>query len=173
MEKVKISQDFLYQYLQEHGMNISLLGKYMGVSEGILRGSFNHSLNRHGKPMKFSDANIKRLNAAIAQVAAELPQMIVQFGSEQTFTNKRGTAYDPAAAVAIKKLKPYFKINQLTSRVLGWNQVKTRFTFSAPSSNIFEQITAGDVQRINAEILSVAGVLSNFEVVSDEKTVGS
>ncbi|MDK7740654.1 hypothetical protein QP561_10480, partial [Veillonella nakazawae] len=45
-------------------------------------------------------------------------------------------------------------------------------TLSAPSSKIYGNITRGDADRLNAELLSVAGVLSSHEVVADDALEG-
>jgi hypothetical protein len=52
-------------------------------------------------------------------------------------------------------------------RVLGWNEKKKNATLSAPSSAIYGCVSRDDVNRINAELLAVAGVLSNYEVVAE------
>ena len=51
--------------------------------------------------------------------------------------------------------------------MLGWNESKRAMILSCKSSITKGNITADDVNRINAEILSVAGVLDCYEVVAD------
>ena len=168
MDKIKVSQDFLYEYLNEHSFIVSALAEPMGVSESVIRGCFRHDLNRHGKPMKFSAPNIERMNQALELVANDLRDGLLIFGSERTFTNQRGTTYDPALVDAIKNgVAKYFKLKGLTERVLGWNKSKCDITLAVKNSPMYGRVTKEDADRINAELLSVAGVLSSYEVVTD------
>lgn len=172
VEKTKISQDFLYKYLLEHDVILTLLATEMGVSEGIVYGSFRHLLNRHGKPLNFSKANIIKLNDALVRIADELRRSVLNFGSDRAFTNQRGTTYDPALIEPIRDgVGKFFKLRGFTERLLGWNKAKLNFVLSAPSSKIYGCISKEDVDRINAELLSVAGVLSSCEVVADGDTL--
>lgn len=169
MDKIKVTQDFLYQYLQEHNFTISSLGEIMGVSDSVVRACFLHIPNRHGNPQKFSASNIDRLNEALSVVSNELRRCLLTFGSNQMFTNQHGTTYDPALVGQIKNgINKYFKLRGLFERILGWNVTKCRTTLSIIKSPIYGNITREDADRINAELLSVAGVLSSYEVVADE-----
>ena len=169
MEKIKVSQDFLYDYLTEHNFTISSLGDLMGVSDSVVRACFLHTPNRHGKPQKFSASNIQRLNEALEQVANELRGCLLTFGSNQTYTNLHGSTYDPALVEQIKNgMNKYFKLRGLLNRILGWNVTKCRTTLSIIKSPVYGNITRDDADRINAELLAVAGVLSSYEVVPDE-----
>ena len=168
MEKVQISQDALYQFLTEHNMTIGLLAVKMGVSEGIVYGCFRHSLNRLGQPLKFSRANVEKLNQAISTIADELRQSVLTFGSDQKFTNQRGTTYDPALAEPIRHgISRYFNLKRMTERVLGWNKAKCEGTVCTKSSPMYGRVSQEDADRLNAELLSVAGVLSSYEVVTE------
>lgn len=174
IQKAKVTQDFLYEYLTGHSVNLNRLNELMGVSNGILMGCFRHNPNRLGKPMSFSQKNIVRLNAALDTLAAQIKQCIITFGSDQTRTNNRGTTYDPAAAAAIvERLSPYFKLTTFTNRVLGWNAKKKDTVLSNPSSKVYGNITSDDVARINAELLAIAGMLGGIEVVADEGSSSS
>lgn len=173
IQKTKVSQDFLYKYLTEHNVTISQFARLMGVSVGIVSGSFHHDLDRHGKPLKFSRANIEKLNAALQTLADQLRQATITFGSEQTFTNSRGTTYDPGTREAVLRLSDYFKISYFMERVLGWKDGKRKMILVTPSSKVYGQVSQDDVNRINAELLSVAGVLSSYEVVPDEGSSSS
>lgn len=166
--KVQVSSDVLYQYLQEHNFIISLLSKRMGVSNGIVCNSFQHVLNRLGKPMKFSAANLEKLNAALQQLADELKQITIAFGSDQVFTNSWGNTYDPATREAVLNVGNYFKITPFLMRVLGWKKGKRDMILVSRNSPVFGQVSRDDVNRINMELLSVAGVLSSYEVVPDD-----
>lgn len=169
MDKIKVSQDFLYKYLQEHDISKVIISKKMGVSESIVGGSFRHALNRHGKPLKFSAANIVRLNNALMQISEELRNSVIPFGSDKMFTNQRGTVYDPGALDAIHNISNYFNMRSFMQRLLGWNKSKRDVVLSNRSSAVYGNITQDDVNRINAELLSIAGVLSSYEVVADVK----
>lgn len=168
MQKVKVSQDFLYKYLVEHDFILSVLNKRMGVSNGILMGCFRHGLNAQGKPMSFSAANIEKMNKALPQIAEELRGCLLTFGSEQVLTTMRKTTYDPALVEPLReKLGNYFKIKGFTERVLGWSAKKREQVLVSPSSKIYGHVSQDDVNRINAELLAVVGVLSSYEVVAD------
>lgn len=168
MEKIKVSQDFLKDYLQEHDMTKKVFAERMGVSVSIVSGCFLHSLNRHGKPLKFSRANIIKLNQALEQIANELRQKVIIFGSSETFTNKRGTTYDPGTLERIHEIGNYFIMNQLTERLLGWSKTRCSMVLSIKSSPVYGNVTKDDVDRLNAELLAIAGVLGSYEVVADE-----
>lgn len=170
MEKVKVSTDTLYKYLVEHDFTISLLGDYMGIRNGVLMGCFRHNLDRHGKPRSFSQANVERMNDALVCIVEDMRKHVLVFGTDQRFTNNRGTTYDPGQIESIKQgIGKFFKMRGLTERVLGWNRTKYNFTLSAPGSKIYGNISREDVDRLNAELLAVAGVLSGYEVIPDEK----
>ena len=166
-QKVQISQDTLYQFLQDRNLIVSVIGKKTGIGNGLLMGCFHHNLNRHGKPLSFSAANIVRINTAIWQIAEELRGCLLTFGSDQTFTNQRGTTYDPALVAGFRKIGEYLKLRGLTERILGWNKAKCEGTLNVKSSPMYGRISQADADRINAELLSVAGVLSSYEVVAD------
>lgn len=164
MEKVKVSQDFLYEYLTQHNFTITMIAKRMGSSEGVVRSCFRHNLNRHGKPLSFSAVNVKKLNDALENISNELREGLIIFGSDQAFTNQRGTIYDPGTLPAIQRIGEYFNMKGLTERILGWNKVKKDTTLSVKSSPMYGKVSADDVTRINAEMLAVAGMLGGIEV---------
>lgn len=169
MEKIKVSADTLYEFLTEHDFTLSVLGKYMGVSNGILMGCFHHNLNQLGKPLKFSSSNIEKMNTAIEQIAADLRKCVLVFGSDKMFTNQHGRTYDPGMIEAMKNgVGKFFKLRGMTERMLGWNKGKWGLTMYSPKSAIYGNITRNDTDRINAELLAVAGVLSSYEVVADK-----
>ena len=171
--KIKVTADTLYKFLVEHDFTISRLSGYMGVSNSSLMGSFCHDLDRLGRPRKFSAGHIKKLNDAIVRVAEDMRGRVLVFGSDKVFTNQRGATYDPGLLEPINQgIGKFFKIRRMTERVLGWNLGKWANTLSAPSSKIYGNITRGDADRLNAELLSVAGVLSSHEVVADDALEG-
>lgn len=168
IEKAKVTQDFLYEYLTNHNVNLSRLNELMGVSNGILMGCFRHNPGRHGKPLSFSAKNIEKMNAALGELAGLMRGCVVKFGSDQTYTNKRGTTYDPGTLPQVKALQRYFKLNPFCERVLGWNLSKKEYILCSPSSKAYGTVSADDVARINSEVLAVAGMLGGCEVVADE-----
>ena len=171
--KIKVTADTLYKFLVEHDFTISRLSGYMGVSNSSLMGSFCHDLDRLGRPRKFSAGHIKKLNDAIVRVAEDMRGRVLVFGSDKVFTNQRGATYDPGLLKPINQgIGKFFKVRRMTERVLGWNLGKWANTLSAPSSKIYGNITRGDADRLNAELLSVAGVLSSHEVVADDALEG-
>ena len=172
--KIQVSQDTLRNYLKEHNITFSILAERMGVSVGIVSGCFNHKPNRLGKPLKFSAVNLERLNAALPQIADELKGCILTFGSDQTYSNPRGVDYDPALIEHIKRgISKYFKLNTFCERVLGWKVGKKESVLCQPASKAYGHITKEDVDRLNAELLSVAGVLSSYEVVPDSDAINT
>lgn len=168
MEKVKISQDTLYQYITEHNIKLVRLAELTGLSEANINSCFKHHKDKQGNPRYFTRCNLSKLNAALEQVADELRGCLLTFGSDQTFTNNRGKTYDPALVEPVKKVGNMLNLTALVSRVLGWNQNKKENTLVSPSSKNYGNITRDDADRINAELLAVAGVLSSYEVVPEE-----
>lgn len=167
MKECKWSQDELYKFLTAHNMTISMIVKKMGVSDAIVRCCFNHTLNRHGKPLSFSKANIVKLNDAIWQIASELEKGLIHFGSDQTYTNQQGTTYDPGTLPAINNLGDYFNMKALTERLLGWKKAKRDTVLAIKKSPVYGNVTKEDVDSINAELLAISGMLSRYEVVAD------
>ncbi len=168
MEKVKISSDTLYKFLTEHNVKQVRIAEKMGISVASLTSCFKHQLINNGVPRNFTVQNINRMNVAISQIAAELRMCLLTFGSDKTYTNQRGVTYDPALVAPLKRIGKYMNLTALVARVLGWNQDKKETTIVSPSSKNYGNITREDADRINAELLSVAGVLSSYEVVADE-----
>lgn len=167
-QKTKISPDFLYKYIKDHNIILLKIAEKMGVSYSIVNRSFRHGKDRLGKPIYFSPSNIKKLNEAISEMAVDIRNCQLQFGSSQTFTNLHGTTYDPALVDGFRIIGHYFKLNGLTHKVLGWNTTKNNTTLSVQKSPVYGNITREDADRINAELLAVAGVLSSYEVVADD-----
>ena len=169
MGNIKVSSDLLYEFIQKKGLNVLPFAKRMGVSFSIVNMCFRHDLNRHGKPLFFSTANIKRLNEAIQQIASELDDCLISFGSSQTYTIRKNT-YDPACVEPMKRLSEYFNLTKLTRDVLGWNLAKKRTTLSIVNCNRYGHITKKDVDLINTELLAIASVLKSYHVVADKPT---
>lgn len=143
----------------------------MGVSYSIVNRSFRHGIDRHGKPISFSPANLQKLNIAIAEMAEEIRGCQLQFGSSPTY--KPGAKYDPSLVEGFQRIGEYFKLKYLTARVLKWKIHKNYTTLSVKNSPVYGNITREDADRINAELLAVSGILSSYEVVADENPTQS
>ncbi len=161
--KAKVSQDFLYDYILKHNVNISTIAKFMDLTTSLVYESFRHSPDMHGHPRNFSANGIAQLNAAIAQLSEQMKQSVVTFGSDQTFTNRGGT-FDPGTLPAIKALSRYFNLTAMLNRLLGWSETRKNGVFSSPTGKVYGRIRESDVSRINAELLAVSGMLGGIEV---------
>lgn len=168
MEKLRVTQDMLYQYLTEHNVNISGLAREMDANVNFVGSCFKRTPDRHGKPRRFTPAVLPRLNAALPAFAQSMRDSLITFGSDQTYMNRNGNAYDPGALPALKHLSQFFNLTAFAQRVMGWNKNKKNAIMSAPSSTVYGNISRNDVNRINAELLAVSGVLGNYEVIADE-----
>lgn len=173
MEKVMITQDTLFQYITEHNIKLVRLAELTGLSEASINSCFKHQIINKGVPRSFTIQGIKNLNVAIGQLASELRQCLLTFGGD-VFENQRGKIYDRALVEPIKKgVARYFNINPFLERILGWSKVKKHNTLETNTGKAHGCITREDADRINAELLSVAGYLSNVEVVPDESPAKS
>lgn len=167
MEKVKISQDALYQYITEHGIKLVRLAELTGLTNTSINSCFKHDLNRDGTPRIFTRKVTDKINDALPRIADMLRESTLHFGSSQVFTNKHGRTYDPALVEPMKKIGNILNLTALVERVLGWNKRKKANIIVDNNSKVYGNITEEDVNRINAELLAVAGVLSSYEMVSD------
>lgn len=167
-QKLRVTQDVVYQYITEHNVNLSGLAREMQANPTLVAGCFRRNADRNGKPRHFTAQTLPRLNQALDMFTQKMRQSMITFGSPQTFTNNRGATYDPGTMDAIRGLSQFFNLTQFIIRVLGWNETKKNATLSGPSSKAYGCISRDDVNRINAELLAVSGVLSNYEIVADE-----
>lgn len=165
-QKIKVSPDKLYSFMQEHNMMAYMLSHYMGVGESTVRACFRHEPRRNGKPLQFTEANIQKLNDALPQLATELRACLLSFGSERTFTNRCGKTYDPAVIEQVKNgMARFFNMRALTERLLGWNKQKCGARLASVGHQTYGHISREDADRLNDELMSVAGVLDCYEVV--------
>jgi hypothetical protein len=167
MEKVKVSQDVLYQYLTEHGIKLVRLAELTGLSEASINSCFKHQLINNGTPRSFTRQAVRNMNEALEQIADVLRGLVLQFGSDQTYTNQRGATYDPALVEPLKKIGEWMNLTALVERVLGWNQRKKENVLVTRSSKAYGTVSQADATAINNELLAVAGVLGSYEVVAD------
>lgn len=168
MEKVKVSSDVLYQYITEHGIKLTRLAEFAGVSNANINRCLKHDLNSNGKPQIFTRKITDKINEALPRIADMLRESTLQFGSSQVFTNQHGRTYDPALVEQMKKIGNILNLTALVERVLGWNKSKKENILVIRSSKVYGNIREEDVNRINAELLAVAGVLGSYEVVPDD-----
>ncbi len=168
VQKIQVSSDTLYQFLTEHSIKIVRMAEFMGLSVPSLVKCFTHKSMPSGKQYTFTRKTIPRLNSALVQMADALRSSVLTFGSEQTYTNKWGNTYDPALLEPMKELGKLVNLTALVERVLGWNKFKKQAVFVAKNSNSYGCISQDDVNRVNAELLAIAGVLSSYEVVLDD-----
>lgn len=167
-QKVQISSDTLYTYLTEHGVTVTRLAELMGASVPTVNSCFLHHKLMDGTPRRFTHKAIERMNTALEQLAQDIRGSLLTFGSELTYTNMRGKTYDPALVAAIKDgVGRYFNLNFLCERVLGWNKSKKHNVLETITGKAYGCISKEDADRINAELLAVAGVLSSYEVIPD------
>lgn len=167
-KKMQMSQDDLYQYLTDHDVKLSRLAELMGKSLPVLNSAFRHHKNNAGYERNFSVENIALLNQSLPILADELRQCLLTFGSDLTFTNKHGTTYDPALLEPIKQLGRYLNLVTLTERILGWNKTRKRNVLADTHSKVYGCISQSDMMALNAELLSIAGVLEGTEVIPDD-----
>ena len=166
--KTKVSPDKLYKYMQEHDFTAYVLSDYMGVSESIVRGCFRHDLNRHGKPLQFSQENIQKMNDALPRLAADIHVCQIHFGQGNTITNRCGKVYDLSVAQQVKDgMGRFFNMRAMTKRLFGWNPQKCSARLASEAHITYSHVSREDCDRLNDELLAVAGVLSSYQVVAD------
>lgn len=167
-KKMKMSQDELRDYLDEHDLKVARIAELMGKSPAVITSNFKHHKNAHGYPRRFSVENIRLLNEALAVIAKELRGCVMTFGTDQMYTNKHGRTYDPGLIEPMKRLGELMNLAGLTERLLGWNKGKKTSILTDSISKAYGNISEADVQAINKEVLEVSGVLEGMEVVPDE-----
>ncbi|MDE5571782.1 MAG: hypothetical protein K2I86_07030 [Prevotella sp.] len=167
-QKMKISQDALYKYLNEHGVKVIRIAELMGKKPQTVISCFRHHNNSYGNPRRFSVENIRQLNDALHLIGRELRGCVITFGTDKAYTNKHGRTYDPGLIEPINRLGELLNMTFLLDKLLGWSKTKKISVFSTPSSKAYGNISEADVMTINAEVLSVAGVLEGVEVVPDD-----
>jgi len=173
MKKVQVSSDTLYQFLMGHGVKLVRLAELSGISEATINVCFKHTRGTNGKPRVFTLKAIEKINAALELYATELRGCVLNFGSNQVFSNQRGNFYDPALINPMKRIGEYLNLTSLVNRTLGWSKNKKDCVLVSPSSKAYGNISEADADAINTEILAVAGVLSNYELISEDSSSSS
>lgn len=162
-----MSQDALYKYLTDHDIYLQPIATLMGKNVAVLLSDFRHHKNNKGNLRYFSVENIGKLNAALPQLAEQLRSCAMTFGTDQTYTNQHGRTYDPGMIEPMKRIGKYMNLTTLVNRVLGWNKGKKMRVITDTTSKAYGNISEQDVAAVNAEVLAVAGVLDNIEVMPD------
>ena len=163
----QVTQDTLYEYLQAHDVKMSRLADLIGVVPEVVLSCFKHHKDWHGHPRKFNAGHIEAINKALPMIASELQARLLQFGSDRTYTNKWGSTYDPALVEPLKELGKYLNLAGLLTRLLGWSSGKKGAVLSRPNGKMYGCISQKDATIINTEILSIVGVLNNYELIKD------
>lgn len=166
MNKIQVTQDILYKYLVDHDIKLVRLAEMIDKDPDVVTSCFKHRNDMHGVPRSFSGNNIIRINDAMPRLADEIRKCMIVFGSPQVYTNKFGSTYDPGMIEPLKKLGQYLNITGLTARLLGWSKNKKASVLCRPNALNYGNISESDIVAINTEILSIAGVLSSYELVS-------
>ena len=167
MDKIKVTQDTLYEYIQAHDVKLSRLAELMDRVPEVVISCFNHNKNQHGNPRSFNAEHADLINQALPRLAHELRKCVLKFGSPQVHTSKKGHTYDPALVEPIKDLGVYLNITAMLQRVLGWSAAKKSSILSRPTGKLYGNISNVDAVAINTEILSIAAVLDSYELEID------
>lgn len=167
--KVNVSQDTLYKFLMEHGIKLVRLAELTGLSEASINVCFKHSLGTNGQPRMFTPKAIERINAALPQLAESILGCVLTFGSKEvTDPNRRGNIFDPALVAPIKNdIGRHFNLCKFCQDVLGWSKPMKHNILESNTGLAYGHITKEDVERINTELISVAGVLTSYRIIID------
>jgi hypothetical protein len=172
-EKKLVTQDCLYTYLTNHNINILGFSRLMGCSHGMVASCFLHHKDKNGVPRVFTLQALPKLNAALPALAAALVAGCVRFGSEETYTNRKGITYDPGTLPQLRELSRLVNLTAFLMRLLGWSEKKKNAIFSEPGSKVYGNITEADVAAINSELRAVARMLSGIEVEPDPAAIAA
>ena len=164
-EKIQITQDELYQFLNDHNLIITRLGELIGLGIGSMVGCFKHLL-ANGEPRYFTRQSVAKINNALPQIAYEVERRRVVFNMANNTGKQKKAMFDPGCVEQLKALGTYFKVDAMCQRVLGWKPVKSRKVLFAPSSSMYGHVKPEDVCRINEELMFVSFWLQRHEVVA-------
>ena len=168
MDKIKVTQDTLYEYMLAHDLKLTRLAELIERAPEVVMSCFKHHKNWHGNPRSFNPEHLVLINQALPILAGELRARVLRFGSPQVHTSKWGKTYDPALVESIKDLGVYINITGMLARVLGWGSAKKCSILSRPTGNMYGNISKQDAERINIEILSISAVLDSYELVLND-----
>lgn len=170
MGKVQVTQDALYEFLLAHDVKMVRLAQLSGLSEATLNICFKHVPYPNGALHSFTAKGVEAINQALPQMAAGLRGCILTFGSDQAFTNQRGKRYDPALIGPMKAIGSWVNLTALVQKQLGWSKAMKDNVLVSRSGKAYGCISIDDVNRINAELLAVAGVLDGYELILSESS---
>lgn len=165
MTKVQMTQDQFYHLLLDRNLIISRLGVLIGQSDVAMSQAFKHYIV-NGKPHSFSPDKLQRINDALPRWADSIQSCLMQFHPENNISTVPTRCYDPSCLEQLRSVGEHFNLTALTARVLGWKKSKKESVFT-PTNKNYGHITQQNVIAINTELLSVAGVLRNIEVISN------
>lgn len=163
-QKMTVTEDELYEYLRKQGVKLIRLSELTGINEAAVNSCFRHHKNNNGVPRHFNQEQVTKINEALPLLAAQLRQKKMKFDRERAKTNRFGTAYDKGLIEPMKRIGEYLNLTALTERVLGWSKAKKDGVLVAPTSKYYGHISEADVRAVNTELLSVAGVLAEYEL---------
>lgn len=166
-QKIPVTQDALYKYLQAHDVKLVRLADMIGCADDVVTSCFAHRKDKHGVPRQFTPDNLAKLSQALPQLARDLRGCLLHYGSPLTYINKHGREYDPGQVEPLKALGRYLNITGMLQRLLGWSVNKKCSVISRPNAASYGNITKSDVMTINTEILAVAGVLESYRLVTE------
>lgn len=164
MGKAKMTQDELYQYFLEHNIIVRRIGELIGLSAAAMSHAFKHHIV-NGKPHYFPVKKVVLINAALPVMAKEIASRIMVFNPANNISTVPSRCYDPECLPQLRKIGDYFNLNGFTARVLGWSIPKKDSVFSPANPN-YGHISPSDVELINTELLAVAGMLGNIELLA-------
>lgn len=169
-EKTKVSQDFVYEYLQKRGLKMSVIAEEMGVSVNLVTCCFKHTADTKGQPRSFTSRALPKLNAALGRIAERVDALRMPFGTDEsrTETSTWKRTYDKALLDQLEPVGEMFKMNVLLAHILGWKESRTKNTLSHKTSGAYGHITQQDCDRINVGLSEIAGTLERWEVVATE-----
>ena len=167
MEKVKVSQDTLFKFWTDHHLKMVRLAELTGLSKASMNVCFKHYVGRNGQPRVFTQDAINKINEALPQLAEKIRGCVMTFGSDKMYTNTHNNTYDPALVEPLKKVGEYINISAMLKSLLGWEPKKKDAILVTKVSKVYGNISESDMVTINNELLSIAGVLSSYEVVAD------
>lgn len=171
-QKLQYSQDDLYQYLLAHNITVKRLGELINQSDTAMSSGFKHHIV-NGKRHSFPVFIIRRINEALPVMAREITARRVTFNPDNNISRRASQKFDPGCVEQFQRVGEYFNLTAILERVLGWSKRRKNDVICTPSSKVYGHITEDEVRVINTELLAVAGVLENIEVVPDESASSS
>lgn len=165
-EKIKISDDELYQFLKDHNIIYTRLAEMIGLSTPSMTSCFKHLLS-NGVPRHFTRKSLELINQSLPQMAYEVERGRVVFNTASKDREQKGKSFDKGCVEQIRALGRWFKVDAMCQRVLGWKAVKSRKVLFAPSSPIYGHVTPDDVRHLNEELMFVSFWLQKHEVSTD------